>query len=929
VTFLFTDLEGSTRRWEEHPEVMPGALARHDEILEQAITAHRGVVYSRMGDGMAAVFGSARDAVAAAVEAQQGLAGEQWPLPLGTLAARMGIHTGEGILVDGHYLNQPLNRCARLMAVAQGGQLVISGTTEPLVRGELGDGVALVDLGEHRLRDLDRPMHVFQVGGGTFAQLRSMSAFPGNLPLQVTSFVGRITELAAIQEALAQSRLVTLTGVGGVGKSRLALQVAADLLPRHRDGAWLVELGSVRDGAQVADAMATAFGLTVPSGAHAVDALVDLLRNKLLLVVVDNCEHLIGAAAELVSTLISSCDSVTVLATSREGLAVSGERIIAVPSLGAPSPHDPPDTVAASAAVRLFIDRAVAVDSAFRLSGANSEAVAEVCRRLDGIPLAIELAAARIPTISPAELAGRLDRRFRVLAGGRRGAVERHQTLRAAIDWSFDLLGPAEQTLLTRLSVFAGGCDLRACEEVCAGGVVEADDVLDLLAGLVARSLVVADHDGPVTRYRLLETIRQYGEERLDPTEADGLRAAHATYYAELAESAFRQAYGPEELLWRQRFAAEGENLVAAMNWAIDTDDADVGLQIGASVLSRFQGGYTVAIPVEPALGLGGAADHRLYPQALTRAAFEAGTNGDGALVELRCTQALEAEQRLGGPSAGMLEAWVSDARGNLEFTYGVFNAAAEHWQEAGEQAFAAGQKAFAALELASAANLRIGTDDDRDAVEAATHALDLARQFCGPATISLARGYLANALVGVDPERARALILESGSDQEEAVQGAAVAARLGDWPLTLQFTRSVIPVLHWQADRPLLLGMFNLSALALADDRPEVAAKLQGAARGIGRAWTAASAGHNESQAVALTSRGYMTDLRREASRRLVARLTEEQLARLRLEGEDMGLDQAVVYAVAQIDDVLTTTRSDGTNAGEAATETAVPRLR
>ena len=617
VTFLFTDLEGSTRRWEEHPEVMPGALARHDEILEQAITAHRGVVYSRMGDGMAAVFGSARDAVAAAVEAQQGLAREQWPLPLGTLAARMGIHTGEGILVDGHYLNQPLNRCARLMAVAQGGQLVISGTTEPLVRGELGDGVALVDLGEHRLRDLDRPMHVFQVGGGTFAQLRSMSAFPGNLPLQVTSFVGRITELAAIQEALAQSRLVTLTGVGGVGKSRLALQVAADLLPRHRDGAWLVELGSVRDGAQVADAMATAFGLTVPSGAHAVDALVDLLRNKLLLVVVDNCEHLIGAAAELVSTLISSCDSVTVLATSREGLAVSGERIIAVPSLGAPSPHDPPDTVAASAAVRLFIDRAVAVDAAFRLSGANSEAVAEVCRRLDGIPLAIELAAARIPTISPAELAGRLDRRFRVLAGGRRGAVERHQTLRAAIDWSFDLLSPAEQILLTRLSVFAGGCDLRACEEVCAGGVVEADDVLDLLAGLVARSLVVADHDGPVTRYRLLETIRQYGEERLDPTEAEGLRAAHATYYAELAEQAFRQAYGPEELLWRQRFAAEGENLVAAMNWAIDTDDADVGLQIGASILSRFQGGYTVAIPVEPALGLGGAADHRLYPQAL------------------------------------------------------------------------------------------------------------------------------------------------------------------------------------------------------------------------------------------------------------------------------------------------------------------------
>jgi predicted ATPase/class 3 adenylate cyclase len=504
VTFLFTDIEGSTRLWQLDEQAMRAAVGRHDELLGQLVAVHGGKVFSTMGDGVAAAFGSASSAVAAALAAQDALAADAWPITV-PIRVRMGIHTGEAELRDGDYFGSAVNRAARLMAVGHGGQVLCSQATAALVDSE----VVMVDLGEHRLRDLDRPMRVFQVGGGSFAPLRSLDAFRGNLPRQVTSFVGREQEVAAVVEALAEAPVVTLTGVGGVGKTRLALQAAADALPRYRDGAWLVELGSVRDGAQVVDTAIGAFSLTVGPGARTDHALVEFLRNKQLVLVIDNCEHLIAAAAALVSHVIASCPGVAVLVTSREALAVGGERIIAVPSLAGPPPDAGLDTVAASAAVRLFVDRAVAVDAGFALSDANAAAVATVCRRLDGIPLAIELAAARTPTMSPAELVSRLDRRFRVLAGGRRGAVERHQTLRAAIDWSYELLTVDQQLRLARLSVFAGGCTLDAAEAVCAGEPVAADDVLDVLAGLVARSLVIALHDGQVTRYRLLETVRQ------------------------------------------------------------------------------------------------------------------------------------------------------------------------------------------------------------------------------------------------------------------------------------------------------------------------------------------------------------------------------------------------------------------------------------
>jgi predicted ATPase/class 3 adenylate cyclase len=910
VTFLFTDIEGSTRLWQEDEEAMRAAVARHDQLLRQAIDAHDGVVFSTMGDGMAAAFASAAAAVAAGLAAQQALTAERWPAKA-AIRVRMGLHTGEAELREGDYFGTAVNRAARLMAVGHGGQVLCSGATAGLIDAEVG----VVDLGEHRLRDLDRPLRVFQVGGGSFGALRSIDAFPGNLPRQVTSFVGREQEVAAVVEALAAAAVVTLTGVGGVGKTRLALQAAAEALPRYRDGAWFVELGPVRDGAQVIDAVTGAFSLTVIPGMTPSGTVVEFLRNKQLVLIIDNCEHLIGAAAGMVTTIVASCPGVAVLATSREGLAVAGERVIPVPSLFAPALDAVFDAVAASAAVRLFVDRALAVDPGFGLTAVNADAVATVCRRLDGIPLAIELAAARAPTMSPAELAVRLDRRFRVLAGGRRGAVERHQTLRAAIDWSYELLTPGQQALLARMSVFAGGCTLDAAEAVCVGDPVDPDDVLDLLAGLVARSLVVAAHDGPVTRYRLYETIRQYGEDRLGSDEAEALRARHAEHYAQLAEAWVTEFHRTEDLEWVRPFTAENENLVSAMNWALDSDNADVGLRIGSSLPAALQMGFTVAISVEPALALRGAPEHRLYPWALVKAASEAAERADRQLAEERYAQALDAERRLGGPSGGLLDYWLCFAHGILEMNCGCFDAAADNFERAGELALAAGLLGSAAARFATSAAVRGDAADDAAVVDVATRALALARQSGGSHAIMRALAALAVVLARSDPARARALFAEYldigdrvGADSAaESLQATIVAARLGDWPLTLRLARRAIPVLQWRAILPFLIGVLNISALALAEARPDAGARLQGAARSIGRTLAANQGPPGVAIAMAAPARtGYVHELRREATRRLAAGLGDELLNQRRREGEEMTLDDAVAYALTEIDGAL-----------------------
>ena len=461
VTFLFTDIEGSTRLWEEHPEAMHVALARHDEVLRRVIDTYHGRVVKTTGDGFHAAFASAGDAVAAATAAQLALTEYNESAPM-VLRARMGVHTGDAQFRDGDYYGTALNRAARLMGVAHAGQIVCSEATADLARDVLGEGVTLVDLGEHRLRDLSRAERVFQVTTSgltaTFGPLLSLDAFPGNLPLQVTPLVGRQRELARVGRALHESRVVTLTGMGGVGKTRLACHAAAEVLPRFREGAWLCEFAPVRSTEGVVEAVAAVFAVEPRAGETSEHALLDFLRHKQLLLLFDNCEHLLDEAADLAEHIERTCEDVRVLATSREGLGIDGERMLTVPSLSTPKAGASAVEVANTDAARLFTDRVRSRGTEFEITSENGDAVGQICRRLDGVPLAIELAVARVPAMNPAELAARLDERFRVLAGGRRGKIERHQTLRATIDWSYDLLDEAERALLARgpCSVVAG-----------------------------------------------------------------------------------------------------------------------------------------------------------------------------------------------------------------------------------------------------------------------------------------------------------------------------------------------------------------------------------------------------------------------------------------------------------------------------------------
>ena len=538
VTFLLTDIEGSTRLWETESEAMTVALQRHDRLLAEVIAEHGGVVVISRGEGDSffAVFPSAVSAVEAAAVCQLRLGREAWPTG-SALRVRMGLHTGEWRVRGADQLDHaPINRCARVRAAAHGGQVLLTKATRDLVDGRLSSELGLKRLGEFRLRDLAEPELIFQLTHAElpvdFPPIDTLPEGTGNLPLQVSSFIGRDRELEQTTAAVEKARIVTLTGAGGVGKTRLALQVAGQVSARFHDGAWLCELAPVRDSAGVDDAVAAVFSVTAPAGQSTQDALVEFLRAKQLLLVLDNCEHLLEPAAALVDALQRSCERLVILATSREGLGIEGERLVPVPPLAVPGADADLTAITQAEAVRLFAERAAAVKPDFAVTAENAAPVAAAVRRLDGIALAIELAAARLAAMTPAELARRLQRSFAVLGAGRRGAVPHHQTLRATIDWSYQLLAEPEQRLLARLAVFAGGCTLEAAETVCGGDGIDPDTVFELLASLVARSLVVAEEHGPETRYRLLETIRQYGEERLTEAGDTGRwQARQADYY--------------------------------------------------------------------------------------------------------------------------------------------------------------------------------------------------------------------------------------------------------------------------------------------------------------------------------------------------------------------------------------------------------------
>jgi predicted ATPase/class 3 adenylate cyclase len=566
VTFLFTDLQGSTRLWEDHPDAMRPALALHDEIVRNAIEGHDGFVVKTTGDGFHAVFGTAHDAVDAAVAAQLALSNELWDAT-GPLRVRMGLHTCEAELRDGDYYGSAVNRAARLMSVAHGGQVVVSAATSELVRG---GSVELVDLGQHHLRDLGEPERVFQVAHPElvrdFPALQSVDELAGKLPMQPNQFVGRAASIEQIARLVADTPVVTLTGPGGVGKTRLGLQVAAGLQPEFPDGAWFTDLAPVNTAERVAAALLETLGYKLAAGEDDVTGLCARLRRRRLLLVVDNCEHLVASVATVVDAISTSAPEVRVIATSREGLGVPAERVV---------PVTPLTTDADGDAVELFVARARAARPEFSLDAATTPIVVELCRRLDGIPLAIELAAARARSIAPATILERLDERFRVLTGGSRTAVARHQTLQAAVDWSYELLSEAECSVLDRLSVFAGGFTLAAAEVVAGDDEIDAFDVLEHMSALVDKSLVVAD-PGEET-YRLLETIRQYAAGRLAASGTAGaVRTRHADYYRGVAADVSPELSGPGDLAAFARVSAELENLRAMLDWYHDSQRDDV-----------------------------------------------------------------------------------------------------------------------------------------------------------------------------------------------------------------------------------------------------------------------------------------------------------------------------------------------------------------
>jgi predicted ATPase len=556
VTFLFTDVEGSTRRWEADAEGMRKALAAHDEVLRRAIEAHGGWLFKHTGDGVCAVFASPRSAVDAAVAAQRTL----------ELPVRMGISTGEAELRGGDYFGTVLNRAARVMAAGHGGQILLAESTAGLL-----SGVDLVDLGPRRLRDLLNPVQVFQVQAEglhtEFPPLRALDTSPGNLRPVPTSLIGRESEAGEVQAAVKAHRLVTLTGVGGVGKTRLALEVAGRLADEFPDGVWFFELAAVTDPAAVPDAVAAVLGITQQPGSSVAQSVAAALEGRVRLLVFDNCEHVLDAAADLIEAILVASATTKIVATSREGLGIADEQLWLVSSLDVGAGID-------SAAVALFAERARSVASRFSVATPDeTTAVVEICRRLDGIPLAIELAASRMAAMTAGEVRDRLDQRLRLLIGSRR-ALERHHTLRHAVAWSYDLLDDTEKALLDRCSVFAGGFDLQSA---CA--VAGSDDdfaTLDLLDALVRKSLLVADRSSGRTRFSMLETIRQFAEEQLVARgEASQIRATHSRYFAGREADVLTLWDSPRQREAYTWFSTELANLRTAFRWAADQGDLD------------------------------------------------------------------------------------------------------------------------------------------------------------------------------------------------------------------------------------------------------------------------------------------------------------------------------------------------------------------
>ncbi len=590
TTLLFTDIEGSTRLWEQEGERMSLALAAHDLLSRAAVEGNRGAIVKMTGDGMYAAFDDPLDAINATVMLEQSLAD-----PAATngipFRVRYGLHLGVVERRDDDLFGSPVNRAARIMKAAHGSQVLLSQAVVDQISEELAAPISLRDLGGIRLRDVGAE-HVYQLVHpalrSDFPALRALEATPNNLPLQVTSFIGRERELGEIKHHIARTRLLTLLGMGGLGKTRLSLQIASDALEEYPDGVWFVDLAPIKDPSLVANAAAQVVGVREEPGKPLAQTLCEHIKDHKLLFVVDNCEHLVAACASLATALLQGAPGVRIIATSREALRINGEQTYHVLPLAVPDRNAGVEALLRSEAVQLFTERAKAQKPNFELTDRDARAMAEICARLDGIPLALELAAARMRSLSIGEINTRLHDRFKLLTGGSRVALERQQTLRALVSWSYDLLQEREQMLLDRLSVFAGGFDLEAAEAVCGTEPLDPDDVIDLLSSLVEKSLVMHDHGESASRYGLLETIREFAREHLtrrydmlgtvrdfakerlvDRDDVAATAGRHCNYYLDVAKTAREKLLGLEQAQWIGRLEIELDNLRTAIALAL------------------------------------------------------------------------------------------------------------------------------------------------------------------------------------------------------------------------------------------------------------------------------------------------------------------------------------------------------------------------
>jgi predicted ATPase/class 3 adenylate cyclase len=643
VTFVFTDVEGSTRRWERDPQAMEAALRRHDELVRAALEANGGFVFKTVGDAFCAAFARPADGLRGALAAARALAAEDFSA-VGGLRVRSAVHTGTAEERDRDYFGTTVNRVARLLAIAHGGQLLVSGATAELAADGLPHDSVLHDLGRHRLKDLSRSMRVFQLTAtgleATFPPLRSLESHPNNLPLELTSFIGRDEELRELVELLGAHRVVTVTGAGGIGKTRTALHAAAARLEVHADGAWFVDLAPLADGAVIPAAIARALGRKISDG-DALASLLGELRGTQALLVLDNCEHLIAAAADAVSRLVHHCPELVVLATSRQPLGIAGEAVYPLPALPLPVARE------------LFAARARAVNARIQFSATDAAIVDEVCTRLDGIALAIELAAARTKMLPLAKLRDLLEERFRILGGGSRDVLPRHQTMRATIDWSYNLLTEPERALLRRAGVFAGGWTLEAAVAVCGDEALPAADMFDLHFSLMEKSLVVTDIGSSDTRYRLLESTRSYALEKLaESRESATIAQRHARWLSDFAEAAYERTWLLPLARWAPAVEAEAENIRAALGWTLgeNADPVRGGAIAGALITFWYRrpaGALEGCRWVEAALARIDEAEH---PRVVARLYFTLALLTDGERSLNSARRALALYEALGDP---------------------------------------------------------------------------------------------------------------------------------------------------------------------------------------------------------------------------------------------------------------------------------------